>query len=34
MLDRAIAKINELISMDIGSLVEKGDKNKVLAVSF
>ncbi|PPQ68456.1 hypothetical protein CVT26_006043 [Gymnopilus dilepis] len=29
MLDRAIAKINELISMDIGSLVEKGDKNKV-----
>ncbi|KAF8882156.1 hypothetical protein CPB84DRAFT_1817151 [Gymnopilus junonius] len=28
MLDKAIDKINELISLDMGSLVEKGDKNK------
>ncbi|KAF9480976.1 hypothetical protein BDN70DRAFT_876994 [Pholiota conissans] len=28
MLDKAVAKINELIAMDMGSLVEKGDKTR------
>lgn len=28
MLDKAVDKINELIAMDMGSLVEKGDKTR------
>ena len=28
MLDSAVAKINELIALDMGSLVEKGDKTR------
>ncbi|KAF9566493.1 hypothetical protein CPC08DRAFT_628340 [Agrocybe pediades] len=28
MLDKAVAKVNELIAMDMGSLVEKGDKTR------
>ncbi|KAH9477845.1 hypothetical protein JR316_0010077 [Psilocybe cubensis] len=28
ILDKAVAKVNELISMDMGSLVEKGDKTR------
>ncbi|PPQ89270.1 hypothetical protein CVT25_001354 [Psilocybe cyanescens] len=28
MLDKAVAKVNELISLDMGSLVEKGDKTR------
>ncbi|KAF8201382.1 hypothetical protein BJ912DRAFT_945211 [Pholiota molesta] len=28
MLDKAVAKVNELIALDMGSLVEKGDKTR------
>lgn len=34
MLDSAIGKINELIALDMGSLVEKGDKNKERVTVF
>jgi len=28
MLDSAVAKVNELIALDMGSLVDKGDRTK------
>jgi hypothetical protein len=28
MLDSAVEKVNELIALDMGSLVEKGDKTR------
>lgn len=34
MLDSAVAKVNELIALDMGSLVEKGDKTRERVRSF
>jgi len=34
MLDSAVEKVNELISLDMGSLVEKGDKTRERVRSF